>query len=142
MVSINLPQIGIIANGNMEAFWKLLDERLELCFEGLMCRHKALLGTKADVSPVHWRYGAIARLNKGETIDKYLFGGYSSISLGYIGIYEMTMAMLGKSHTTEEGQKFALEVMQYLKDTCARWKEETNIGFALYGTPRHAWAAR
>ena len=142
VVSINLPQIGIIANGNMEAFWKLLDERLELCFEGLMCRHKALLGTKADVSPVHWRYGAIARLNKGEKIDKYLFGGYSSISLGYIGIYEMTMAMLGKSHTTEEGQKFALEVMQYLKDTCARWKEETNIGFALYGTPAESLCYR
>ena len=135
VVTINLPQIGIIADGDEDKFWKLLDERLELCKEALMCRHYALLGTSADISPVHWRYGAIARLEQGEKIDKLLYGGYSSISLGYIGIYEMTKLMKGVSHTTPEGHDFAIRVMQHLKDTTARWKSETNIGFALYGTP-------
>jgi ribonucleoside-triphosphate reductase len=142
VVSINLPQIGIIANGDMDSFWKLLDERLELCFEALMCRHKSLLGTLSDVSPIHWQYGAIARLNKGEKIDEYLKGGYSTISLGYIGLYEMTLAMLGKSHTTEEGHKFALEVMNYMRETCDRWKAETGIGFGLYGTPAESLCYR
>jgi len=142
VVTINLPQIGIIANGDMDAFWKLFDERLELCFEALIERHKSLLGTPSDVSPIHWQYGALARLKKGETIDKYLTGGYSSISLGYIGLYEMTMAMLGESHTTEKGKKFALEVMNYMKNKCEEWKAKTNIGFALYGTPAESLCYR
>ena len=103
VVSINLPQVAIVANGDEEKFWKILDERLELCKEALMCRHYALLGTKSDTSPIHWQYGAIARLKKGETIDKLLYGGYSSISLGYIGFYEMTKLMKGISHTTRRG---------------------------------------
>ena len=135
VVSINLPQIGIIADGDEEKFWKLLDERLEICKEALMCRHYALLGTKSDISPIHWQYGAISRLAKGEKIDKLLYGGYSTLSLGYIGIYEMTKLVKGVSHTATEGKEFALKVMKYLKDTVAKWKEETNIGFALYGTP-------
>ncbi|MCI8617007.1 MAG: anaerobic ribonucleoside-triphosphate reductase [Clostridia bacterium] len=135
VVSINLPQIAIIADGDEEKFWKLLDERLELCKEALMCRHYALLGTTSDISPIHWQHGAIARLAKGEKIDKLLFGGYSTISLGYIGIYEMTKLMKGVSHTQLEGHDFALSVMKYLKDKTAEWKKETNIGFALYGTP-------
>lgn len=135
VVSINLPQIAIIADGDEEKFWNLLDERLELCKEALMCRHYALLGTTSEISPIHWQYGAIARLKKGEKIDKLLFGGYSTISLGYIGIYEMTKLMKGVSHTEPEGHDFAIKVMKYLKETTARWKKETNIGFALYGTP-------
>ena len=135
VVSINLPQIGIVSEGDEEKFWKEFDQRLELCKEALMCRHYALLGTTADISPVHWRYGAIARLEQGEKIDKLLYGGYSSISLGYIGIYELTKLIKGVSHTTPEGHDFAIKVMNHLKDTVQRWKEETNIGFALYGTP-------
>ncbi len=135
VVSINLPQIGIVANGDMDKFWKLFDERLELCKEALMCRHYALLGTYSDVSPIHWKYGAIARLKSGEKIDKLLYGGYSSISLGYIGIYELTVLMTGESHTSEKGKEFAIKVMKHLKDTVEKWKRETNIGFALYGTP-------
>ena len=135
VVSINLPQVAIVADGDEDKFWKLLDERLELCKEALMCRHYALLGTTSDISPIHWQYGAIARLKKGEKIDKYLYGCYSTISLGYIGIYEMTKLMTGLSHTDPIGKEFAMKVMQYLKDTVARWKKETNIGFALYGTP-------
>lgn len=142
VVSINLPQIGLVAKGNEEVFWKIFDERLELCFEALMCRHRALLGTKSDVSPVHWQYGAIARLGKGETIDKYLFGGYSSISLGYIGLYEVTKAMKGVSHTEPEGEEFALRVMNHLRAATDRWKEETGIGFALYGTPAESLCYR
>jgi len=135
VVSINLPQIAIIADGDEDKFWKLLDERLELCKEALMCRHYALLGTTSDISPIHWQYGAIARLGKGEKIDKLLYGGYSTISLGYIGIYEMTKLMKGVSHTTPEGHDFALKVMKYLRGATDKWKKETNIGFALYGTP-------
>ena len=135
VVSINLPQIGIIANGNEDKFWRLFDERLEICKEALMCRHNALKGITSDVSPIHWRYGAIARLGKGEKIDDLLYGGYSSISLGYIGIYEVTKLMTGESHTTKVGHDFALKVMKHLDETVKRWKEETNIGFALYGTP-------
>ena len=135
VVSINLPQVAIISEGNEEKFWKLLDERLELCKEALMCRHFALLGTISDVSPIHWQYGAIARLQKGEKIDKLLYGGYSTMSLGYIGIYEMTKLMKGVSHTTLEGREFALKVMKHLRETTDKWKKETNIGFALYGTP-------
>ena len=135
VVSINLPQVAIVADGDDEKFWKLLDERLELCKEALMCRHYALLGTTSDISPIHWQYGAIARLKKGEKIDKLLYGGYSTLSLGYIGIYEMTKLMTGLSHTDPIGKEFALKVMKHLKCTVAKWKEETNIGFALYGTP-------
>lgn len=135
VVSINLPQIAIIADGDEDKFWKLLDERLELCKEALMCRHYALLGTTSDISPIHWQYGAIARLEKGEKIDKLLYGGYSTMSLGYIGIFEMTKLMKGVSHTTPEGHDFALKVMKYLRGTTDKWKKETNIGFALYGTP-------
>ena len=135
VVSINLPQVAIIAEGNEEKFWRLLDERLELCKEALMCRHYALLGTLSDISPIHWQYGAIARLQKGEKIDKLLYGGYSTMSLGYIGIYEMTKLMKGVSHTTPEGHEFALKVMKHLRETTDKWKKETNIGFALYGTP-------
>ena len=135
VVSINLPQIGIVAKGDEEKFWKIFDERLELCKEALMCRHYALLGTHSDISPIHWQYGAIARLKKGEKIDKLLYGGYSTISLGYIGIYEMTKLMKGVSHTTPEGHDFAIKVMKHLRETVNRWKKETNIGFALYGTP-------
>ncbi|MGN1299514.1 MAG: anaerobic ribonucleoside-triphosphate reductase [Candidatus Scatovivens sp.] len=142
VVSINLPQIGIIVGQDEEKFWKLLDERLELCKEALMCRHNALMGTKSDISPIHWQYGAIARLEKGEKIDKLLMGGYSSISLGYIGIYELTKLVKGVSHTTKEGHDFAIKVMEHLKDTVARWKEETNIGFALYGTPAESLCYR
>ncbi|MCI9677010.1 MAG: anaerobic ribonucleoside-triphosphate reductase [Lachnospiraceae bacterium] len=135
VVSLNLPQIGILAKGDEEIFWKLMDERLELCYEALMCRHKALLGVLSDVSPIHWQYGAIARLKKGETIDKLLYGGYSSISLGYIGLYETTYLMKGCSHTTETGSEFAMRVMDRMNEAVQKWKKETNIGFALYGTP-------
>lgn len=135
VVSINLPQIGIVADGNEETFWKEFEERLELCKEALMCRHYALLGTKSDISPIHWQYGAISRLKKGEKIDKLLYGGYSTMSLGYIGLYEVTKLMTGESHTTEKGHEFALKVMKHLRDATDKWKKETNIGFALYGTP-------
>ena len=142
VVSINLPQIGIIADGDEEKFWKLLDERLELCKEALMCRHYALLGTHSDISPIHWQYGASARLKKGETIDKLLYGGYSTISLGYIGIYELTKLMKGVSQTEPEGHDFALKVMKHLNEATQRWKKETNIGFALYGTPAESLCYR
>ena len=142
VVSINLPQIGIIAGHDEEAFWKLLDERLELCKEALMCRHYSLLGTSSDVSPIHWRYGAIARLEKGEKIDKLLKNGYSSISLGYIGIYEATKAVKGVSHTTAEGREFGLKIMRHLKETTEKWKAETGLGFALYGTPAESLCYR
>ncbi len=142
VVSINLPQIGIIAEGDEDKFWKLLDERLELCKEALMCRHYALLGTHSDISPIHWQYGAISRLKKGEKIDKLLYGGYSTISLGYIGIYEVTKLMKGVSQTTPEGHDFAIRVMKKLRETVDRWKKETNIGFALYGTPAESLCYR
>ena len=135
VVSINLPQIGIIADGDENKFWKLLEERLELCKEALMCRHYALLGTTSDISPIHWQYGAIARLDKGEKIDELLKGGYSTLSLGYIGIYETTKLVKGVSHTDKEGYNFAIKLMKKLKDTTKRWKQETGLGFALYGTP-------
>ena len=142
VVSINLPQIGIIADGDEEKFWKLLDERLELCYEALMCRHYSLLGTLSNTSPIHWRYGAIARMEPGEKIDKLLKDGYSTISLGYIGIYEVTKLMKGVSHTTPEGHDFALKVMKHLRETTDRWKQETGIGFGLYGTPAESLCYR
>lgn len=134
IVSINLPQIGIIADGDEEKFWELLDERLELCYEALMCRHYALLGTLSNTSPIHWIYGAIARMEQGEKIDKLLKNGYSTISLGYIGLYELTKLIKGVSHTTPEGHEFAIKVMKHLRKTTDRWKKETGIGFELYGT--------
>ena len=142
VVSINLPQIGIIADGDEEKFWKLLDERLELCYEALMCRHYSLLGTLSNTSPIHWRYGAIARMEPGEKIDKLLKDGYSTISLGYIGIYEVTKLMKGVSHTTPEGHDFAIRVMKHLKETTEKWKQETGIGFGLYGTPAESLCYR
>ncbi len=142
VVSINLPQMGIIAKGDMDRFWKLFEERLELCFEAIMCRHKALVGTVSDVSPIHWQYGAIARLKKGEKIDKYLYGGYSSISLGYIGLYELTYLMTGQSQTHGEGKEFALKVMKKMREKVQEWKKRTNIGFALYGTPAESLCYR
>lgn len=142
VVSINLPQIGILCKGDEGKFWKMLDERLEICYEALMCRHNALKGVLSDVSPVHWQYGAIARLKKGETIDKFLYGGYSSISLGYIGLYELTILMKGVSQTDPVGEEFAVRVMKHLRETCDRWKAETNIGFALYGTPAESLCYR
>ena len=142
VVSINLPQIGIIAKGDEKEFWKLFDERLDLCYEALMCRHHALLGTYSDVSPVHWQYGAIARLKKGEKIDKYLKDGYSTISLGYIGLYEVTKIMKGVSHTQPEGKEFALKVMKHMQEATSRWKKETGIAFGLYGTPAESLCYR
>lgn len=135
VVSLNLPQIGILANKDMNVFMDILDQRLKLCKEALLIRHKMLLGTKSDVSPIHWQHGALARLKKGEKIDRLLKNSYSTLSLGYVGLYEMTQAMLGVSHTSDQGEKFAKMVLSYLNNTCNRWKEETGLGFSLYGTP-------
>ena len=135
VVSINLPQVALVADGNEEKFWEELEQRLELCKDALMCRHYALLGTISDVSPIHWQHGAIARLEKGETIDHLLKDGYSTLSLGYIGVYETTKLMKGVSHTSKEGHEFAIKLMKKLRDTTKRWKQETGLGFALYGTP-------
>ena len=142
VVSINLPQIGILARGEEEIFWKLFDERLALCKRALICRHEALEGTLSDTSPVHWQYGAIARLEKGEKIDKYLHGGYSTISLGYIGLYEVTKLMTGVSHTDPKGLDFALRVMKHMREKCEEWKAETGLGFGLYGTPAESLCYR
>ena len=142
VVSLNLPQIGILARGDEDKFWKLLDERLQLCFEALMCRHNALKNVRSDSSPIHWQYGAIARLPKGAPIEPLLYGGYSSISLGYIGLYEVTKLMRGCSHTEPGGREFAMQVMNRLRAACDQWKRETNIGFALYGTPAESLCYR
>lgn len=142
VVSINLPQIGIMAEGNEEAFWKLLDERLELCYEALMCRHYALLGTKASISPIHWMYGAISRLDRDDVIDELLKGGYSTLSLGYIGIYETTKVVKGVSHTEPEGHDFAIHIMKKLNETVQNWKKQSGLGFALYGTPAESLCYR
>lgn len=142
VVSLNLPQIAILSKGDEEAFWKLFEERLSLSFEALMCRHKALEGTLSDVSPIHWQYGAIARLPRGAKIDPLLKDGYSTISLGYIGIYEMTKLMKGVSHTSPEGETFALQVMDRMRRAVDQWKEETGLGFGLYGTPAESLCYR
>ena len=142
VVSINLPQIAIMASGNKEKFYKILDDRLELCFDACMCRHNALKGVTSDYSPIHWQYGAIARLKKGEKIDKYLYGNYSTMSLGYIGLYEVSKLMTGKSHTEEEGKEFVEELMKYMRKVVDGWKKDTNIGFALYGTPAESLCYR
>lgn len=135
VVTINLPDVGLSAHKDMDLFWKIFDERLELCHRALKLRHERLLGTPSDISPIHWQHGALARLKKGEPIDKLLFNGYSTISLGYAGLYECTIAMTGKSHTDPEGKKFALAVMQYMNDKCTAWKTAENIDYSLYGTP-------
>ena len=135
VVTINLPDVALSSGGNIEKFWKIFDERLELCYKALMCRHERLKGTRSDVAPILWQYGALARLEKGEPIDKLLYGGYSTISLGYAGLYECVKYMTGKSHTDPAATPFALSVMQYLNDACKRWKAKHNIDFSLYGTP-------
>ncbi len=135
VVTINLPDVALSSGGNIEKFWKIFDERLELCHRALMCRHERLKGTLSDVAPILWQYGALARLKKGETIDKLLYGGYSTISLGYAGLYECVKYMTGKSHTDPSATPFALSVMQYLNDACKKWKGMHNIDFSLYGTP-------
>ena len=142
VVSLNLPQIGILSGGDEDKFWEILSERLALCKRALMCRHESLEGTLSDTSPVHWQYGAIARLGKGEKIDKYLHDGYSTISLGYIGLYEVTKLMKGVSHTDEQGLEFAMRVMKRLRSTCEQWKKETGLGFGLYGTPAESLCYR
>ena len=142
VVSLNLPQIGILSGGDEEKFWSILEERLQLCFEAIMCRHNALKKVRSDSSPIHWQYGAIARLPKGASIEPLLYGGYSSISLGYIGLYELTKLIKGVSHTQEGGTEFALAVMNRLRKACDDWKAETNIGFALYGTPAESLCYR
>jgi len=142
VVSLNLPQIGILAKGDMDLFWEILNERLELCKEALLIRHKHLLGTKSDVAPILWQHGAFARLKPNETIDSLLKNGYSTISLGYVGICEMVQVMLGVSHTTPEGEKFAIQVMKRLKKACDDWKKETGLGFGLYGTPAESLVAK
>ena len=135
VVTINLVDVACSSYGDMDKFWKILDERLELCHKALRCRHERLLGTISDVAPILWQHGALARLKKGEKIDKLLFGGYSTISLGYAGLCEMCVRMIGKTHTSEEGKKFALAVMQKLNDKCAEWKAAENISYSVYGTP-------
>ena len=135
VVSINLPQIAILSEGKMGKFWTILEQRLNLCKEALICRHNMLLGTISDVSPIHWQHGAIARLEKGEKIDKLLNSNYSTLSLGYVGIYEMVYMMLKVSNTDEKGQEFATDVMNFMNDACMKWKNETGLGFSLYGTP-------
>lgn len=142
VVSLNLPQMGIIANGDMDKLWELLENRTELCFDALYDRYNHLKGTLSDVSPIHWQHGAIARLKPGETIDKLLEGGYSTLSLGYIGLYELTKLMIGESHTTKRGEEFALLVMNKLKAKVDKWKEETDLGFGLYGTPAESLCYR
>lgn len=135
VVTINLVDVALSSGGDMDAFWKLFDERLDLCYRGLMCRHNRLKGTLSDAAPILWQNGALARLKKGETIDRLLYGGYSTISLGYAGLYECVKYMTGLSHTDPGATPFALEVMEYMNKACNRWKEETNIGFSIYGSP-------
>ena len=135
VVTLNLVDVALSSGGNIEKFWKIFDERLDLCYRALMCRHNRLKGTLSDAAPILWQYGACARLKKGETIDKLLVGGYSTISLGYAGLYECVRYMTGKSHTDPSATPFALEIMRYMNDACERWKKETSIGFGIYGTP-------
>ena len=135
VVTINLVDVALSSGGDMDTFWKIFDERLDLCYRALMCRHNRLKGTLSDAAPILWQNGALARLKKGETIDRLLYGGYSTISLGYAGLYECVKYMTGRSHTDPEVTPFALEVMEYMNKACNRWKEETNIGFSIYGSP-------
>ncbi len=142
VVTINLVDVACSSNGDMERFWEILDARLELCHRALRCRHERLLGTVSDVAPILWQHGALARLKKGETIDKLLYNGYSTISLGYAGLYEMCMRMIGKSHTDPDAKPFALAVMQHLNDKCAEWKKVENISYSVYGTPMESTTYR
>ena len=142
VVTINLVDVACSSNGDMDRFWEILDARLELCHRALRCRHERLLGTVSDVAPILWQHGALARLKKGETIDKLLYNGYSTISLGYAGLYEMCMRMIGKSHTDPDAKPFALAVMQYLNDKCAEWKKVENISYSVYGTPMESTTYR
>ena len=135
VVTINLVDIALSSGGGLDKFWKILDDRLDLCYRALMCRHNRLKGTLSDAAPILWQYGALARLKKGEPIDKLLYGGYSTISLGYAGLYECVKYMTGKSHTDPAATPFALDIMHHLNDACAKWKAETDIDFSLYGTP-------
>ena len=135
VVTINLVDVACSSGGDMTKFWKIFDDRLDLCHRALQCRHNRLKGTKSDAAPILWQHGALARLKKGETIDKLLFNGYSTISLGYAGLYECTKYMTGKSHTDKDGKPFALSVMKYMNDACAKWKAEENIDYSIYGTP-------
>ncbi|MBR3560639.1 MAG: anaerobic ribonucleoside-triphosphate reductase [Oscillospiraceae bacterium] len=135
VVTLNLPDIALSSGGNIEKFWSIFDERLDLCYRALMCRHERLKGTLSDAAPILWQYGACARLAKGEPIDKLLYNGYSTISLGYAGLYECVKYMTGKSHTDPAAKPFAIQIMQYMNDACKRWKEKENIDFSIYGTP-------
>ena len=135
VVTINLVDVGLSAHKDFDEFWRIFDERLELCHRALRIRHERLLGTLSDSSPMHWQFGGLARLKKGETIDKLLYGGYSTISLGYAGLYECVLAMTGKSHTDEEAKPFALQIMQHMNDKCNEWKAAENIDYSLYGSP-------
>ena len=135
VVTINLPDVALSSGGNLDKFWKIFEERLELCHRALQCRHERLKGTLSDAAPILWQYGALARLKKGETIDKLLYGGYSTISLGYAGLYECVKYMTGKSHTDPDATPFALSIMQKMNDKCAEWKKAENIDYSLYGTP-------
>ena len=135
VVTINLVDVALSSGGNFEKFWKIFDERLDLCHRALQARHKRLLGTPSDAAPILWQYGALARLKKGEKIDKLLFGGYSTISLGYAGLYECVKYMTGKSHTDAGAKPFALSVMQHMNDKCNQWKKAENMDYSLYGTP-------
>ena len=135
VVTINLPDVALSSDGNMDRFWQIFEERLELCHRALRCRHERLLGTTSDAAPILWQYGALARLKKGETIDKLLYNGYSTISLGYAGLYECVKYMTGKSHTDPAATPFALDIMQKMNDKCKEWKTAENIDYSLYGTP-------
>lgn len=138
VVSLNLPQIAIMSKGDMDLFWSMMDLRTELCRKALMVRHNNLKGTKSDVAPILWQHGAIARLKSGEVIDPLLMDGYSTLSLGFVGIYECVWALIGKSHTSEEGEKLAFEIMDYLRAKCDKWKAESGLGFSLYSSPEFA----
>jgi ribonucleoside-triphosphate reductase len=137
VVTLNLADIALSSQGNFDKFWKIFDERLELCHKALKCRHNRLLGTKSDIAPILWQYGALARLEKNQTIDELLCHGYSTISLGYAALYECVKYMTGVSHTEEKGKEFGLKVMQYMNDACSRWKQEEDIDYSVYGTPKN-----
>lgn len=141
VVTINLPDVALSSGGDESVFWDIFEERLELCHRALRCRHERLKGTPSDVAPIVWQYGACARLEKGEPIDKLLYGNYSTISLGYCGLYECVKYMTGKSHTDEEAKPFALAVMKKMNDKCAEWRANENISYSLYGTPKSPRAA-
>ena len=136
VVTINLPDVALSSEKDMDKFWEIFEERLELCHRALQARNKRLQGTLSDVAPIQWQFGALARLEKGETIDKLLYDGYSTISLGYAGLYECVKYMTGKSHTDPEAKPFALSVMQKMNDKCKEWKLAENIDYSVYGTPR------